>query len=204
MAGPYNKKSCPNAHISRFGVIPKCNQQGKWRVIVDLSYPKHHSVNDGIPKHLCSLTYVTVDDAIAKILESGPNTLLAKVDIKHAFRLLPIHPADRHLLTMEWNQSIYIDTCLPFGLRSAPKLFNILADLLSWITTQRGVTFSMHYLDDFLLLGPPDSSICQHNPDIFTQVCDELGIPLATEKVEGPSTSLNFLGILLDTHRIEI
>ena len=200
VAGPYNKKSCPNAHISRFGVIPKHNQQGKWRLIVDLSYPKHHSVNDGIPKHLCSLTYMTVDDAIAKILESGPNTLLAKIDIKHAFCLLPIHQADRHLLTMEWNQSISIDTCLPFGLRSAPKLFNILADLLSWITTQRGVTFSMHYLDDFLLLGPPDSSICQHNLDIFTQVCDELGIPLATEKVEGPSTSLNFLGILLDTH----
>ena len=105
---------------------------------------------------------------------------------------------------MEWNQSIYIDTCLPFGLRSAPKLFNILADLLSWITTQPGVTFSMHYLGDFLLLGPPDSSICQHNLDIFTQVCDELGISLATEKVKGPSTSLNFLGILLDTHRMEI
>ena len=105
-------------------------------MIVDLSYPKHHSVNGGIPKHLCSLTYVTVDDAIAKILESGPNTLLAKVDIKHTFHLLPIHPADRHLLTMELNQSIYIDTCLPFGLRSAPKLCNILADLLSWITTQ--------------------------------------------------------------------
>ena len=120
---------------------------------------------------------------LPKILESGPNTLLAKVDIKHAFRLLPIHPADRHLLTIEWNQSIYIDTCLPFGLRSAPKLFNILADLLSWITTQRGVTFSMHYLDDFLLLGPLDSSICQHNLDIFTQVYNELGIPLATEKV---------------------
>ena len=71
------------------------------QLIVDLSYPKHHSVNDEIPKHLCSLTYVTVDDAIAKILESGFNTLLAKVDIKHAFCLLPIHSADRHLLIME-------------------------------------------------------------------------------------------------------
>ena len=30
VADPYNTKSCPNAHISRFGVIPKCNQQGKW------------------------------------------------------------------------------------------------------------------------------------------------------------------------------
>ena len=146
--------------------------------------------------------YVTVYDTIAKILKSGPNTLLANVDIKYAFCLLPIHPADKHFLTMEWNQCVYIDTCLPFELRSAPKLFNILAHILCWITTQRGVTLSVHYLylDDFLLLGSPDSSICQHNLDIFTQVCEELDIPLATEKVEGPSTSLNFLGILLDTH----
>ena len=134
MAGPFSKKPCQNTQISRFGVIPKRNQQGKWRLITDLSYPKHHSVNDGIPKNLCSLSYVTVDDAIAKIIETGPNSLLAKVDIKHAFRLLPVHPTDRHLLTMEWKQSLYIDTCLPFGLRSKPKLFNILADLLMWIT----------------------------------------------------------------------
>ena len=203
VAGPFNKNSCKHFHISRFGVIPKRNQPGKWRLIVDLSHPKHCSVNDGIPKHLCSLSYITVDDAITKIIETGPNTVLAKVDIKHAFRLLPIHPADRHLLAMEWKDQVYVDTCLPFGLRSAPKLFNILADLLTWITTQRGVSFSMHYLDDFLLLGPSDSPTCQRNLDTFMQVCSELGIPLATEKLEGPSTSLTFLGILIDTHRME-
>ena len=143
MAGPYNKKSCPDAHISKYGVIPKCNQQDKWHLIVDLSYPKHHSVNDGIPKQLCSLTYVLllrvaiakilkILDTTAKILESDPNTLLAKVDIKHAFHLLPIHSADRHLLTMDWNQSIYIDTCLPFELKSA------LSCLIFWLTFSLG------------------------------------------------------------------
>ena len=117
-----------------------------------------------------------MDDTITKILESGPDTLLAKVDIKHAFRLLPVHPADRHL-TIEWKQPIYTDTCLPFGLRSAPKLFNILADLLYWVTTQQGVTLFMHYLDDFLMFGPPDSPVCHHNVNTITQVCDELGYP---------------------------
>ena len=173
-------------------------------MIIDLSYPKLHSVNDGIPKHLCSLTYVTVDDTITTNLESGLNILLAKADIKHAFCLLPVHPVDRHLLAMEWNQSIYIDTCLPFGLRSAPKLFNILVNLLSWVTTQQGMTFSIHCLDDFLMFGPPDSPVCQHNLNTFTQICDELGIPLATEKLEGPSIPLTILGIILDTHRMEI
>ena len=69
---------------------------------------------------------------------------------------------------------------------------------------QRGVMFVMYYLDDFLLSGPANSPICQRDLDIFTQVCMELGVPLATEKAEGPCTSLTFLGIVLDTHCMEI
>ena len=204
VAGPFTKAHLPGIQISRFGVIPKSHQKDKWRLIVDPSHPKSHSVNDGIPKSLCGLSYITVDDAINKILELGPNTLMAKIDIKSAFRLLPVHPADRHLLAMEWRNKIFIDTCLPFGLRSAPKLFNILADLLSWISMTKGVSFSIHYLDDFLTMGPAGSSVCQQNLDIFIQTCNELGIPLAEEKLEGPSTSLTFLGVVIDTSKSEI
>ena len=38
----------------------------------------------------------------------------------------------------------------------------------------------------------------------FVQVCHTLGIPLATEKVDGPTTALVFLGITLDTIRMEV
>ena len=105
---------------------------------------------------------------------------------------------------MRWNHQIYIDTCLPFGIRSAPKLFNILADLLKWISQKNGVTNLIHYLDDFLTMGPPDSSTCQRNLDIFIQLCRDLSVPLAAEKIEGPSTSLTFLVITLDTKKMEI
>ena len=204
VAGPFIKKHLPAAQISRFGVIPKCQQPNKWCLIVDLSHPAGQSVNDGIPTSLCGLSYITVDDAIQKILELGPNTLLAKIDIKNVFRLLPVHPADRHLLAMEWNKHLYIDTCLPFGLRSAPKLFNILADFVTWIAEERGVSLSLHYVDDFLTMGPASSTLCQENLTTFQHVCHELGIPLALEKIEGPATSLTFLGIVLDTYRMEI
>ena len=131
VAGPFHISAVPKIHISRFGVIPKNHKLDKWRLIVDLSYPTGHSVNDGIPTHLCRLTYITVDTAIEHILTLGASTWLAKIDIRNAFRLLPVHPADHHMLGMRWNNQIYIDTCLLFGLRSAPKLFNILANLLS-------------------------------------------------------------------------
>ena len=138
VAGPFHKADIPDAHISGFGIIPNQHKPDKWRLIVDLSHPVELSVNDGIPKELCSLSYITVDTAINHITELGPGTLLAKIDIKSAFHLLLVHLSDHHLLAMQWNKGIYIDTFLQFGLRSAPKLFNILADFPSLILDQKG------------------------------------------------------------------
>ena len=89
--GPFSRHQFTTVQISRFGVIPKHHQSNKWRLIMDLSHPQRHSINDYIPKTLYSLSYITVDDAINSIVELGPHTLLAKVDIKNAFRLLPVH-----------------------------------------------------------------------------------------------------------------
>ena len=168
-------------------------------LIVDLSHPKHKSVNDGIPKKLCSMFYITIDNAVHKIIEFGPGTELAKIDVKDAFHLIPVSPLDHHLLTMEWRGGIFIDTCLPFGLHSAPKLFNLMADFLEWILEQQGVTFLLHYLDDYLTLGHPGSQECHNNLQVILATCEMLGVPLALEKVEGQVTSLKFLGIVIDT-----
>ena len=50
VAGPFAIAPIPNLHVSRFGIIPKKYQPGKKRLILDLSSPLGHSVNDGIPK----------------------------------------------------------------------------------------------------------------------------------------------------------
>ncbi len=65
----------------------------------------------------CSLAYTKVDYIIPRILSSGRNTLLAKIDIESAFRNVPVHPDDRHLLGMTWENQLYIDAELSFGLR---------------------------------------------------------------------------------------
>ena len=109
------------AQISRFGVIPKGHIPGRWRLIVDLSAPANHSVNDGIEAQLCSLEYTSVDQAAGIIKELGHRCRLAKIDIKSAYRIVPAHPEDRLLLGMKWQGQSYVDTVLPFGLRSAPK-----------------------------------------------------------------------------------
>ncbi len=61
---------------------------------------------------------------------------------------------------MMWENDLFIDTTLPFGLRSAPKTFSAVADAAESITRQEGVNFILHYLDDYLVLGAPGSEEC--------------------------------------------
>ena len=119
--GPLRLELFPQVHPNRFGVIPK-GTSGKWWLIVDMSFPAGASVNDGIEEALCSLTYVGIKDAVRGILERGRGTQLAKVDIRSAYRNVPVHPDDHWLSGMIWRESLFVDAALPFGLRSAPKI----------------------------------------------------------------------------------
>ena len=159
--GPLPMDSIPGVHVNRIGVIPKKHQPGKWRLIVDMSHPEGRSANDGIEPELCSLKYISVDDAVRLVLELGQGTLLAKLDIQSAYRIIPVHPSDRKLLGMSWRGQLFVDSVLPFGLRSAPIIFTAVADALQWVLESKGVSHILHYLDDFLLLGPPASPACK-------------------------------------------
>ena len=53
-------------------------------------------------------------------------------NLQNAFRLIPLQPKDWNLLGIHWRNQFYINIYLPFGLRSAPFLFNQLADAIHW------------------------------------------------------------------------
>ena len=105
---------------------------------MDLSSPEGLSINDGIAKEDCSFHYASVDWAVQRIVQLGQHALLAKMDIRKAYRNIPIAPTDRHLLGFTWDEKVYVDKVLPFGLRSAPLIFSAIADALLWIMHKRG------------------------------------------------------------------
>ena len=63
----------------------------------------------------------------------------------------------------------------------------------------RGCVCVFHYLDYFLLVGSPSSNQCEEHLKILLKTFDRLNIPVAMEKLEGPTTVLTFLGIEMDT-----
>ena len=202
--GPLDPTNYPQVQVSPFGVIPKPHQPGKWRLIVDLSSPEGHCVNDGIAKDLCSIAYISVDDIAAVVLHLERGAKLAKMDIHTAYRIIPVHPDDRCLSGMRWEGQLFIDAALPVGLRSAPKLFTAVADAPEWVVKSKGVRFLSHYLDDFIIVGAPDSEECKVGLGQLLDSCKVLGIPIATHKVEGPLTCIIFLGIEVDTRTMEL
>ena len=141
-----------------------------------------------------------MDDAYAFINQLGPGTLLSKIDLKDTFRLIPVHSADWNLLSIHWKQQFFVDTCLPFGLRSAPCIFIDLLMQLLGIKNNYNILYILHYLDDYLTAGPADSNLCATYLHTMLTFCDKINAPIKLSKVEGPTTHLIFLGIQLDTY----
>ena len=102
-------------------------------------------------------TTAQVDDTVAILLHLGKGALMAKTDLKSAFRMIPVHRADWYLLGMHWRGQYYMDTCLPFGLRSAPFLFNEYATAIEWIMTHNYQLSSHHSLPRRFFHGRPSA-----------------------------------------------
>ena len=200
-SGPFDVPPFHNIHCSPLGAVPKKNNT--YRLILDLSSPKNNSVNEGINHDEFSVKYSSFDYAVNLVRSLGPHCTMAKMDIRHAFRLCPVRQADWPLLGMFWNNQYFVDTRLPFGSRSSPFIFNTFADLLLWILiTCYGIPFILHYLDDFFL-ADKNNKLSLHM-ETMKSAFKWLGVPLAPEKIEGPVTRITYLGIELDSRKFTI
>jgi hypothetical protein len=185
-----------NMVFSPVGVHPK-KQPGKFRIIQHLSFPKGSSINDGISRDNARVKYASVPDAISKIRKIGKNSFLAKTDIKSAFRIVPVHPNDYHLLGIKWKGKYMYDKVLVMGCSSSCKNFETFATALEWIISQKiSDTEVLHILDDFLFIAKKN---CNESLTIFLNLCEHVGVPIAPDKTMGPLVALPFAGIDLNT-----
>ena len=152
-AGPFLCPPFANFQVYPIGAIPK-KHSSEWRTIFHLSYPKHRltSVNAHIPPEDYSLQYIKVDNAIAILQDLGQNCFMSKLDIKAAFRNIPVHPSDWELLGMKWQGLACISliwffpsVCVvpPFSSTSSPQPLS--GSFKRSSTSQRLSTFLMTF-----------------------------------------------------------
>ena len=160
-------------------------------------------MNNGIPDELATVHYAGIDDAVRAIKKLGRGAFLVKLDIESAFKIVPIHPDDHHLLGMAWDGWYYYDKTLAMGLRSSCAIFERVSTALEWIARHKiHVKDLIHLLDDFLLFASSFER-SRSDKENFIRLCQILQIPLAPDKMEGPATCMVFAGIELDTVKWE-
>ncbi|XP_052272390.1 uncharacterized protein LOC127872908 isoform X2 [Dreissena polymorpha] len=128
ISGPFIVPPISNLKVSPLGILEK--PDGGWRLITHLSYPNGSSVNDGFSVEDISVKYTSFDKVADMLFSLGTSAMMAKRDIKSAFRLMPIYPGDFHLMGLQFNNQYYVDKCLPMGLSIAPALFESFSPLL--------------------------------------------------------------------------
>ena len=131
IVGPFPTPPLENLHCSPLGAVPKNDHT--WCLILALPSPRGQSVNKYISKDDFSVQSTKFDDAVDMVSRLVRGALMAKIDIKHAFRLLPVHPADWDLQGTCWAGLYFVELRLPFGGRSSVYMFNSFADALTRI-----------------------------------------------------------------------
>ena len=190
-----------HAVVSPLGLVPKHN--GGWRRIHDLSWPPGRSVNNTIPSTASAIQYTSIDNIFDLICSSGRSCYIIKCNIKDAFRNIPIAPIDRPLLAFSWGDKTYIECCLPFGLTTAPFIFNLFAEGLNWLlSAYLPLASIVHYLDDFIAIIAISAGSFQEVLTTFNNtyiyLTDSLGIPRNDSK-DAAGTLIVVLGVEIDT-----
>lgn len=203
MEGPFSSPPFPNFRLSPLGLVPK-KESGCYRLIHHLSFPAKQSLNDDIDKSVSSVEYASFDNALSLLQRFGQGSCLAKVDIKSAFRLLPVCASGYNSLGFQFQGSFYFDKALPMGFSLSCFYFEAFSSFIEWVVSRQVVGGGiLHYLDDFLFVGPRDSVHCVMMMKAFFVVAEIFGIPFAREKTIYPCTCIEFLGITIDSELME-
>ena len=195
----------PPACIHGVFVVPK--DDGGGRAVVDCSQPPDRSVNNYTASVSCKFSYNGVEDVV-DVIEIGDH--LASIDIKDAYRAVPIHPVDRSKQGIKWEFSgddgrvtYMVDNRLCMGLSSSPYIFSKLSDFVVRCAVREGVTRMINYLDDFCIVG---GSYRDTKEALYRVVAilRRLGFYISFRKLRSPSTKLRFLGIDINAATLQL
>ena len=128
------------------------------------------------------------------------SVLYLRVGEEYKSQYLMDHPCQWHLLCFYFHDHWYVDLVLSFGLRSSPTIFCQFADLVRWVLANcYNIPMIINYSDDFFQVSGLDLTVATTELSTVLQAFDDMGIPVASNKVFGPAHRLPYLGIVIDS-----
>ena len=138
--------------IHSMGAVPK--PDGGFRRITDCSMPRDISVNNYCSDIIEEFQYKNVDNVLAMLQEGD---YMAVLDIKSAYRAVPIFPDHSRYLGLKWEingETVYREhSRLCFSLSLGPSYFDKISGFVYNILTDMYNIQAVNYLDDFIVIG---------------------------------------------------
>ena len=192
----------------RSNSIMAVDQKDKVSLVMDMSRPEGRSFNDNLSKNLLDKVEMSTARQFGySVREAGKGSIMSKLDMKDAYKLIPAKKQDWRLQGMSWAGRYFIDLKGTFG--GTPSVSNY--DALSGTTQDLAILRARiprrwvhRTLDDSPVVSPAKSGWTPAFTQAYLDVCQELNIALAQpcprkEKAFCNETSGRVLGIWFST-----
>ena len=118
--------------------------------------------------------------------------LFTTLDLTHAYNQLVLHEESRKFVTVNTHKGLYQYTRLPFGIASAPAVFQRTMD-----TILQGAEGVACYIDDIIVTGRTPAEHVEHLEEVLKRLLRH-GVRVKRQKCRFLQPSVSFLG-----HRID-
>ncbi|GFX71383.1 transposon Tf2-6 polyprotein [Trichonephila clavipes] len=165
-------------------VVPVVKSDGSIRLCADYSVTLNPNLI--VPQHPLPRL-----DEIFGSLNGGKQ--FTKLDFKHAYLQMKVHPDSQKLMTINTHKGLYICKRLMYGLNGAPAIWQRYVDGL--FQGMDGVTV---FMDDARITGSDEISHFTALEEFFKK-CREHGLKLNLNKSKFFQNEINFLGHRIDS-----
>ena len=134
-----------------------------------------------------------IEDLYAQL---GNGTTYTKLDMRHAYEQIELYPESRKYVTINTPRGLFTYKRLPYGVSSAPGIFQRVMDSLL-----KGIPNTMVYLDDVLVTGPTDDEHLQTLDRVLERLF-QAGFCMKESKCQFMSSEVEYLGHRIDAKGI--
>ncbi|KAK4474327.1 hypothetical protein MN116_000411, partial [Schistosoma mekongi] len=162
-------------------VVKKTN--GNVRLCADYST----GLNEALEAHQYPLPLP--EDLFAKL---NGGKLFAKLDLSDAYLQIPVADECKDLLTINTHKGLFRYNRLPFGVKTAPSIFQQVMD-----TMLQDLSGAAAYLDDIIIMGVDRMDLEKELDQVLSRIA-EYGFRLRAEKCNFCMQSVRYLGFIID------
>ena len=135
-----------------------------------------------------------IEDLFASL---GGGTIFSKLDLAHAYQQVVLDDKSKEMVTINTHKGLYKVNRLPFGVASAPSMFQRIMESII-----QGLPQVCVYIDDILVSGKTTEEHVKNLEAVLTRL-EEAGLRLRHDKCSFMLSEVEYLGYIISAKGLQ-